>query len=82
MLFADSSGFPYLQDPRLSDCKILLKDFSKTSLRHCGRLKILRLWWLQLEDGSVQDLKDFLGELQERATIEDFDTTSLYPDKI
>lgn len=79
-LFAEGGALPALQDLRLSDCKISTKDFSKFVLQHYGTLKQLRLWWLQLEDGSVQDLKDFLRVLRERATIEDLHVADLYLD--
>lgn len=80
-LFAKGGALPALQDLRLSDCKISTKDFTKFVLQHCSTLKQLRFCWLQLEDGSLQDLKDFLRILRERATIEDLRVTALYLDE-
>lgn len=75
-LFAEGSAFSGLQRLRLTDCRISVKDFSKSVLKHCGTLKHLHLFGLQLEDGNVQGLKEFLGELREHATIEDFNMFS------
>jgi hypothetical protein len=77
LIFARGRAFPALQDLRLSNCKIDIGDLSDFVLKHHRTLNRLVLYWLDLEDGVVQDIRDFLRRLRERATLEHFTVVSL-----
>lgn len=69
-LFAQGSVLPALQELSICQCKVAFKDVSQFILKHRNTLTELELGFVDLDDGSLEDVKGFLDKLRDFPRIE------------
>jgi hypothetical protein len=69
-LLSKGSVLPSLQQLNLFGAKVAVKDFSRFVLKHCDTLMRLTLWFVDLQDGTLEDFRGFLTGLRDFPKIE------------
>ena len=69
-LLSKGSVLPSLQQLNLFGAKVAVKDFSRFVLKHCDTLMRLTLWFVDLQDGTLEDFRGFLTGLRSSPKIE------------
>ena len=80
-LFAQGSVLPTLRQLSICQCKVTFKDISQFILKHRNTLTELELGFVDLDNGSLEDVKGFLDKLRDFLRIEYLHLMLLRPDE-
>jgi hypothetical protein len=80
-LFAQGCVLPALQQLSICQCKVAFKEISQFILKHRNTLTELNLGFVDLDRGSLEDVKGFLDKLRDFPRIECLQFMSLRLDE-
>ena len=80
-LFAQGCVLPALRQLSICQCKVAFEDISQFILKHHNTLTDLNLGFVDLDHGSLEDVKGFLDKLRDFPMIECLQLMSLRLDE-